>query len=522
MINKINTRFRAVAFAVSGAMVGMQPALAAQGGLSPVTQVPMVRHTLQLYDGQVKVLPAEGVTRVAIGNGKIIGVKTLKSQIVLLATGTGTTDLYVWSKTNELQAYHVFVTGDDTGQSYRQVAAVLHGVPGLHIDQEGGRVVLSGSLDPTESKRVADIAKTFPGVTDMVRSDSVGMRRMVYLDVQVVDFKKNALHNLGIQWQQGIAGPAVGLVGDFVHNSTYRLGDVTQGGLQSNTLNGPAGPLQGLPLTVNPFASYLGLVSTLTSTINLAVQSGDAYILANPQLSTRSGGNATFLAGGEVPIPISSALGQTSVLYKKYGVQLDIKPEADAQGNVLASISTEVSQIDPTVTVNGYPGFLTRKTTSVVNVHSGQTIVLSGLIHSVGSSTLTKFPWISDIPILGYLFKNNNFQASRSELVIFVTPVIFNPNSVVNQEAVLRGTQLMHQFNATAGKGIYMPGFGVGPGSHLLPAGVEKADGSQPGKTPAAPGPAAPDAGKAAPAATSMAKTPPVAVQTTIPLKTQS
>lgn len=465
---------RAISLSTAFLLSGIQPALAGMGESAPVTEVIAVHHQMQLYKGQVLVLPAHGVTRIAIGNGKIIGAKTIKNQVVIMATGNGTTDLYMWFKDGQIQSYHIYVTGDDTGQTYQQVKTILGSIQGLNVDQEGGRVVLTGNLSPNESKRVNKIAKTFPDVLNMVKSDSVGMRKMIYLDVQVVDFSKNALKNLGIQWQQGIAGPAVGLVGDVVHNSDYRLGDVTQGGVASNSLYGTQGALKGLPLSVNPFASYLGIVSTLTSSINLAVQSGDAYILANPQLSTRSGGTATFLAGGEVPIPISSTLGQTSVIYKKYGVQLDIKPEADAKGNILANISTEVSQINPSVSVSGYPGFLTRKTTSVVNVHSGQTVVLSGLIHSVGSNTITKFPWLSDIPLLGYLFKNNDFQASRSELVIFVTPVIFSPGSVVNQKAVLRGTQLITQFNNTAGKGLYMPGFGVGPGSSLLPDKLPK------------------------------------------------
>ena len=233
----------------------------------------------------------------------------------------------------------------------------------------------------------------------------------------------------------------MGLVGDFVNNSLYRLGDVTQGGQAGNTLNGPQGGISGLPLNVPPFSSYAGIVSSITSQINLAVQNGQAYILANPRLVTRSGGTATFLAGGEVPIPVSAGFGAVSVTYKNYGVKLKIQPDVDHQGNILATVDTAISQINPALTVQGYPAFLTRKTDSVVNVHSGQTIVLSGLIHATGANSINKLPWLGDIPILGTLFRDTQFQHNQSELVIFVTPEVINPNSPANRAMIRQGRQ---------------------------------------------------------------------------------
>ncbi len=473
-----------LAFFALATIASGQPNPGASGQRGPRTR------QLLMYDGQIKILPIPYVARVAVGNGKIVGVTTLPNQIVLIGTGIGTTDMVLWTRTGQVIFYHLFLTPYDNQQTYDQIHAVLDPIPGLHVSNADGHVVLSGDLNPEEARTVAQIAKTFPGTIDMVRANTVDMKRMVYLDVQVIDFKKSALRDLGIQWQNSMEGPSYGVVGDFVGNNTFRLGDVSQGG-GANTLNGlvsgQPGPLTGLPIQVNPFQNYLGLVSSLTSTINLAVQDGTAYILANPQLSTRSGGVASFLAGGEIPIPISSALGQTTVLYKKYGVMLKIKPQADRFGNILTNIDTEVSQLDPTVTIDGYPGFLTRKTATLVNVHSGQTIVLSGLVHSLGASTLNKFPWLGDIPILGWLFKSHNFQASRSELVIFVTPVIFNPASRINRTVIRRGVHWVHQFNATMGSGIYMPGFGVGPGTHLRPV-RGRPPAQHPAAQPASPG----------------------------------
>ena len=436
----------------------------ARAGMEPVRA-----ETIHLYNGEVKTLPVDGVRRVAVGNGKLLSVTNLPRQLILIGTGVGDTNLLIWNRRGRVAAYNIDISAQDSAQMASNLRDALGGIEGLQVDSRGGQVVLSGDITPGDEKQVASVLQNLHGggVINLTHAVTVDMKRMIYLDVQVVDFKKSVLKNLGINWQQAIAGPALGVVGNAVTNPYYRIGDVTQGGQLSNELQGPGGPLQGLP-TDMPFSRYLGITTSLSSVINLAVQNGDAYIMANPQLSTRSGGDATFLAGGEVPIPVSSGLGQTSVNYKNYGVQLNIKPLADRFGNIEASVDTEVSQIDPSVVINGYPGFLTRKTSSMVNVHSGQTIVMSGLVQASGSNTLTKFPWLGDVPILGALFRDKNFQSNRDELVIFVTPVVFNPDSHLNHEVVGRGAQIARRFNDSAmGRPVWMPGFGVGPISHL-------------------------------------------------------
>jgi pilus assembly protein CpaC len=429
---------------------------------------PVRAETIHLYNGEVKILPVHGVRRVAVGNGKLLSVTNLPKQLIMIGTGVGDTNLLLWNGRGAVHAYNIDVSAENTQQTAANLRATLRDIPGLRIESRGGEVVLNGDVTPADAKLVAMAVQNIKGgVINLTHASNVDMKRMIYLDVQVVDFKKSVLKNLGINWQNTMAGPALGVVGSAVNNPYFHIGDLSQGGQSSNALVGPGGTLTGLPNQM-PFSRFFGITTSLSSVINLSVQNGDAYILANPQLSTRSGGDATFLAGGEVPIPVSSALGQTTVTYKNYGVQLNIKPVADRYGNIEASVDTEVSQIDPSVMVDGYPGFLTRKTSSVVNVHSGQTIVMSGLVQATGSDTLTKFPWLGNVPILGALFRDTNFQADRDEMVIFVTPVVFNPDSHVNHEAIGRGVHIARKFNASdMGKPVWMPGFGVGPASHL-------------------------------------------------------
>ncbi len=463
MMTRFNRLFR-LALLTAGATFMAGASMAAEAPAAQGTSAEMqdLAQQINMYAGQVKVLPIGNIKRVALGNGKLVSVKRVGHQLILIGQAPGATNMLLWDRHGGVQAYNIMVDATDAKQNSANLAAALADVPGLEIHGRGGRVVLSGDVTTEDAKRIDKIVQGQHGIINLTHAQSVDMKRMVYLDVQVVDFKKSALRNIGIKWQNLIAGPVIGIVKDWQNNPYYRIGDLKQGGNVANQFQGPGGTLTALPVQTN-YLKYMGITTSLSSVINLAAQNGDAYILANPQLSTRSGGDAKFLAGGEIPIPISSVLGQSSVQYKQYGVQLNIKPMADSHGNVLADIDTEVSQIDPSVTVDGYPGFLTRKTTSVVNVKSGQTIVLSGLIQATGAKTLDKFPWLGDIPILGALFRSKNFQSNRSELVIFVTPKIFTPESEVNRRAVDRGVEMVNGFNKTYGKGLYMPGFGVGP-----------------------------------------------------------
>lgn len=462
---------RWICVAASSAALVAIPALASApvAGARGVTMEPaasgVASNQITMYAGEVRVLKVSKIKRVALGNGKLVSVQQVGDELILIAQAAGNTNMLLWHSNGRVQAFNILVTAQDTHAVGSNLASALASVPGLKVASDAGRVVLSGDLTPDDYKRVEGIAQNVPGTINLTHPNTVDMQRMVYLDVQVVDFKKSALQHIGIDWQNAMAGPVLGIVKNWRSNPYYRIGDLTQGGNLSNQLQGPNGTLQGLPMQM-PYAEYFGITSSLSSMINLAAQNGDAYVLANPQLSTRSGGTASFLAGGQIPIPITSVLGQSTVQYKDYGVHLNIKPVADAHGNVLADIDTEVSQIDPSVTIDGYPGFLTRKTSSVVNVRSGQTIVMSGLVQSAGSNAVSKFPWLGDIPVLGYLFRDKNFTANKSELVIFVTPEIIDPTSDVNHEVVGRGTQIIHDFDKQYGDGIQMPGFGVGPGSH--------------------------------------------------------
>lgn len=251
----------------------------------------------------------------------------------------------------------------------------------------------------------------------------VRLEKMIHMDVKIVEFRKSRLDDMGIDWSKSIAGPTLATAGDAVTSTLFR---------------GPstASIAESLPLAVDPFQTYFGIATEITSKIKYLESSGDATTLAQPTLSTRNGGVAKFLAGGEVPYPVVNENGQTSVSFKEYGIKLDIAPVVGATGIIEARIATEVSQIDPAVNVLGSPGFLTRKTESELNVKDGETIVLAGLLNRELSNNSDKVPGLGSIPVLGWLFKSENYRNNVTELVVFVTPRVVDAASAMNKERI--------------------------------------------------------------------------------------
>lgn len=251
----------------------------------------------------------------------------------------------------------------------------------------------------------------------------VKMEDMILLEVRIIEFLTSKLSELGIRWQSAVAGPGFGIAGDARSNSLFR---------------GSADPqvFGALPTKVTPFKSYFGIASEITSRINLMVNNGDAFTIAEPILTCRNGGEAKFLAGGEIPIPVPGPNNTVTVIFKEYGIKLNIQPVADDQGTIATKLLTEVSRIDESVSINGVPGFLTRRTETEMNVKQNETIVISGLVSSEDSKAIDKLPGLSDVPIFGSLFRSSKFQRRKSELVVFVTPQIFRVDSNKNRKLI--------------------------------------------------------------------------------------
>lgn len=385
-----------------------------------------------MFVGEVKILPTGKIHRIAVGNGKMFTTSVLSSnELLLIGEASGDSSLVIWSDNTRKIAYTVRVSPRDAGDAFRAMTSMLHDIPNIQITPVGSNVIISGAASKDNIARITAAVKMYPQAANLVREEEVSMSKMVYMKVQIIEMRKSLLENIGLQWPGSASGPMLGFAGNF--GSTRPQ---TQGELKGFL------PVPGK----GGLSTYLGISSLIQTTLNLAKNNGDAYTLAEPELSARSGGEAKFLAGGQIPLPATSALGAGSVEFKDYGIRLSIKPFADDHGNISAKIATEVSSLDQSVSVQGIPGFLTRQSESEINVKNGQTIVMSGLVNNEMSNDASKVPGISSIPVLGRLFRSDNFKSGRTDLVVLVTPTIFDPASTINRERIEKGMDMRESF----------------------------------------------------------------------------
>ena len=183
--------------------------------------------------------------------------------------------------------------------------------------------------------------------------------------------------------------------------------------------------------TLGLFGKILGL--DILGTLDLLENDGVVTTLAEPNLTALSGETASFLAGGEFPIPISQSLGAVTIEYKQYGVGLAFTPVVLGDGRISMRVRPEVSQLSDagSVQLNGYtvPALTTRRAETTVELGSGQSFMIAGLLQNSNTNNIEKAPFLGDIPVLGALFRSTKFQRNESELVIIVTPYLVRPVS---------------------------------------------------------------------------------------------
>jgi pilus assembly protein CpaC len=417
----------------------------------------LIADDVTLYAGQAMVQNAPApVHRIAVGDGKVLDVKIVdKDQLVMIGEKPGDTSMHLWLTDGSQRSIAVHVHAGNSAQVIEAVRQMLGDDKNVTVTPVGGNVIVTGSnVSAAEVANIEAIRKIYPQVLSLVSTDPVEMRPMVLMQVRIMEFDKNAMSDIGILWDNAISGPGAGYVHEWATNPYYRVIPGTPSYPSGIGAQLPTTQPGIFPVPVPGTAGYFGLITSITSKINLAMQTGNAWELAAPQLSARSGGTADFLVGGQVPIPTSSAFGQVTVDYKDYGIKLHLEPLVNAAGDISAKIETEISKIDPTVTVNGYPGFLTRRGDTELNVHEGETIVISGLVDNTAAKTLNKMPGLGQIPVLGELFKSRAFQANRTELVVFVTPHVIDPQSKLNQDLLKHSDELREDFVKNAGADI--------------------------------------------------------------------
>ena len=385
---------------------------------------------VDLETGASTVLKLKGVTRIAVGNSQIVQVTTVNPREVLIFGKTrGSTTVDIWVSDKKRHTYRIFVTPEGLSRIQEEISRLLKNIPQAHSRIAGDKLVIEGEdLNDADQLRIATLAKRYPEVIDF--TSQLGWDKMILLDVQVLELPSSRMHELGVRWDptsQG--GVQTGLA--WESGSTALMQRPGEAGM-------------AVPFPLPQAAGYLGLNALLSARLAALSKSGEAVVLAQPQLLARSGSTASFLAGGEVPYASVDKDGKSTTTFKKYGVSLNITPHADRNAAIRSRIEIEVSSVDTTITVPGGPALKIRKASTEFNVRSGQTLVLGGFISRERARDQDGLPGLAGIPVLGGLFGVKREQERHTELAIFVTPMIVDPRDsglaarVANAQGVLQ------------------------------------------------------------------------------------
>ena len=366
---------------------------------------------------------------VNVGDPEIADVNPLTDHsLSILAKKIGTTRVSVYAEDKKLVGiFDVEVNYDMT----RLTNELQRRFPGssLRASSINGRIMLSGEIvDAVSLEKAVSIARQFG--PEVINTVSVMQPQQVMLEVRFIELDRTAGRELGVQWNR------------FGGHSTTNIGSGQAAGnlpltAPSNSGQIPVGEVAaGVLSGGSPFGFMLGrIVSNGANTdilINALEQKGVARSLAEPNLVALSGDTASFLAGGEYPIPVSGQLGSVTVAYKKYGVGLAFTPTVLSRGLINLKIEPEVSQIDMTHVVsvaNGIsvPALTVRRASTTVELRDGQSFMIGGLLQTVNQNQVEQLPWLGSVPILGTLFSSKSYQRNQTDLAIIVTPHLVRP-----------------------------------------------------------------------------------------------
>jgi Flp pilus assembly secretin CpaC len=313
------------------------------------------------------------------------------------------------------------------GSMLQQITS-LPGSSDLRIDPDGqGNVIVSGRVhDRAYAQQVIERTQGMAGpylsatgkVIDRLITET---NSQVDIKVYVLEVDKSFLNNLGVNLGSAQLTQTASSAGGPPSTS---VGPITSPATGFSFLENGLSDAGSTGLRVGQFIR----TTLLAPTLNLLIQQGHGRILSSPDLVTLPGQNATFLVGGELPIPFSSGLGQTSIIYKPFGVKLDVTPTVLGNGAIDSKILPEVSSLDfaDGVTLNGFtvPAFKTSKLSTEVITQSGEAVIMGGLMQRVETRTIQKIPLLGDLPILGKLFRSTNYQNNDSDVVFVLEPTI--------------------------------------------------------------------------------------------------
>jgi len=418
---------------------GLGGSSAAGADLTEMIKNQEITQVLHLQVGQSKVLRSTyPITRISVADPEIADIILISEREVYVnGLSSGVTNLSIWGK-NRFTSATVTVEADLT-----LLKEKLHQIlPGqkISVQAAGASVVLSGEVSgPLAQDTALSLAGSWGGGKreNVVNLLHVGGVQQVMVEVRLAEIDRTILDRMGINWtavarQGNIYAQQINALAAIQSLTRVFLGGTgtgSSGGVGTTFTQSLSTNLEGIVGFKNA-----GLIWTMF--FDILKQNNLGRVLAEPNLVTTSGQEASFLAGGEYPVPVpQSGVGGTTITidYKKYGVGLNFTPVVLDGDKIAMRLEPEVSELDPstTVTISGFTieGLLVRRMSTHLEVLDGQTIAMAGLLKNEDRNIVNKFPWVGDVPILGNLFRSSSWQKQETELVVLVTPHLVKPVS---------------------------------------------------------------------------------------------
>lgn len=368
------------------------------------------------------------IARAMIASAEIAEVVPItERQVYVLGKKMGTTSLTLYDRMGRVISIIDIAVGPDVIGLTDQLQQLIPGDKiEAHISNES--VVLTGMVNSAGSAdRALQIAKSYAG-DKVINLISMGSSQQVMLEVRFAEVNRSTGKDIGVRFGAQSRG------GSF--------GGVTGNGAAMSATTGAAAPLLGLSALTDTFAVFSKSFSIgdtdINATINALETRGLAKTLAQPTLIALSGEKASFLAGGEFPVPVAQSnsgtgngAGAITVEFKPFGVSLSFTPTVLGDKTISLIVEPEVSAIDPSssLTVGGItiPGLRTRRASTTLELRDGESFAIAGLLSKDFQTTVNQVPLLGSIPLLGALFRSSSFQKGETELLIVVTPRLVQP-----------------------------------------------------------------------------------------------
>ncbi|MEA4855562.1 MAG: type II and III secretion system protein family protein [Solidesulfovibrio sp.] len=466
---------RIVACVLVATVTGL--AFAAPGGVVPVAVKSAPR--LALTIGKSVILQSDAdVSRVSVAQPEVADFVLLSPrQIYVTGRAPGITNLTLWDKGDKIRAVYDLDVAPDISRLKRALHDIMPGEPGIEVMASQDSIALSGTVRDAENlKKALALAEVY-APKKVLNLLSVGGVQQIMLEVRVAEMSKSVVNRMGINLN------AVG-DGNFAYTLIGSLSSVASGmfnvetvqnayqylTIKSTSSDSSSGSFESSPIqlayrefkpTTNKETMTLnqgtavarwntnwgGAGNTaMTAVLDMLKENGLVRILAEPNLVCLNGQTADFLAGGQIPVPVASGLGTTTIEWKKFGVQLNFTPTLVGGERINLKVSPEVSNLDYTraITILGsaIPAINTRQTSTTIELKNGQTFAVAGMLSEQSRNTVDKYPMLGDIPVLGNLFKSTQFQKDQSELVILITAHLVKP---LDKKALSLPTDSAHE-----------------------------------------------------------------------------